>query len=151
MNIYPLIISITPTLELRAAIVYSYVNSLGLIDGYVLPMIVSFLIIPIVYMSFDFVVNFISSRSRVVSNFLSSTRTKVKRYVDRYGLVGLTLFVAVPLPGSGLYTGTLGALLLGMKRKDAVVGLVVGNMLSMLIVLFALVFFHFALVSFQFV
>jgi len=40
-------------------------------------------------------------------------------YVRGYGLVGLALFVAVPLPGTGAYAGTLLGWLLGMPKLRA--------------------------------
>ena len=40
-----------------------------------------------------------------------------KNKVEKYGLIGLALFVAVPLPGSGVYAGALLAWALGMNKK----------------------------------
>ena len=40
--------------------------------------------------------------------------------VDKYGALGLVLLVAIPLPGTGAWTGSLVAALMRMKRKKAV-------------------------------
>ncbi len=39
--------------------------------------------------------------------------------MQRYGALGLLLFVAVPLPGSGAWTGSLIAVVLGLKKRYA--------------------------------
>ncbi len=135
LDFIPSLIALTPGLELRAAVAYSYLSSVSFVDGYLFPTLVSFLIIPVVYLCFNFIVTFVSERVHIVSLMLNRIRAKTKRYVDKYGLLGLALFVAIPFPGSGLYSGTLGALLLGMKGKRVVLGLALGNILSLIVVL----------------
>ncbi len=50
---------------------------------------------------------------------VSRVRAAGSRYVARYQLLGLALFVAIPLPGTGAYSGTLLAWLLGLRRGAA--------------------------------
>lgn len=45
------------------------------------------------------------------------TQHKLHPYVERYGEWGLAVFIGVPLPGTGAYTGAFGAFLLGMNRR----------------------------------
>jgi uncharacterized membrane protein len=42
---------------------------------------------------------------------------KSKKYVEMYGGLGLALFIAVPLPGTGAWTGALAAYVFGMDFK----------------------------------
>lgn len=44
-------------------------------------------------------------------------QAKLHPYVEKYGEWGLALFIGVPLPGTGAYTGAVGAYLLGLDRK----------------------------------
>jgi uncharacterized membrane protein len=53
-------------------------------------------------------------------------RVQGSRYVERYELLGLALFVAVPLPGTGAYSGTLLAWLLGLDRRRAGLAIAAG-------------------------
>ena len=46
--------------------------------------------------------------------------------IERYERIGLTLFVAIPLPGTGAWTGALAAALLGLKFKHAFLSIVIG-------------------------
>jgi uncharacterized membrane protein len=57
---------------------------------------------------------------------LARARTKVHAAVERYGYWGLAVFVAIPLPMTGAYTGTLGAWVLGMQRRKALLAVTAG-------------------------
>jgi len=55
---------------------------------------------------------------RKVWPWFERTQHKLHPYVEKYGEWGLAIFIGVPLPGTGAYTGAFGAFLLGMgKRK----------------------------------
>ncbi len=50
--------------------------------------------------------------------------------VNKWGMVGLVGFVAIPLPGSGAVTGSLVAILLGIRKWRAICALTAGIILS---------------------
>ena len=54
--------------------------------------------------------------------------------VQKYGFYGLLLFVMVPIPGTGVYAGTIAAWILGLERKRAFVAIFIGIYLSCVIV-----------------
>ena len=58
-----------------------------------------------------------------------------KGVVERWGYVGLAAFVAIPLPGSGAWTGALLAHLLRLERRKAVVAITAGVLLASILVL----------------
>ncbi len=58
---------------------------------------------------------------------------KTRKTVKKYGLLGLILFVAVPLPMTGIYTGSIAGLLLGFNKKELFIALIIGGYLSLLI------------------
>lgn len=62
-------------------------------------------------------------------------RTEAKSgSIRRYGWWGLVLFVAVPLPGTGAWTGALAASLLGYRTRSALVAIALGVALAGLVV-----------------
>lgn len=61
---------------------------------------------------------------------LERTRHKVHPYVEKYGTMGLAIFIGVPLPGSGVYTGAFGAYLLGMDRRRFALANLVGVVIA---------------------
>ncbi len=129
----PLLLAVIPGIEVRGAVLYSSFRGLGWFEGYVLPFIVSMAIVPLVYLGFEYILEKFM-KLKFVQRKVMTIRAKVSKYVDKYGFWGLMLFVAIPLPGSGLYTGTLGALILGLEEKKAIPALYLGNLLAFLFV-----------------
>ncbi|MBU0927495.1 MAG: small multi-drug export protein, partial [Spirochaetes bacterium] len=72
--------------------------------------------------------------ARVFDRFVAKARAKVHEKVERYGYLGIMLFVAVPLPITGAWTGVLGAWILGMDRKKTMLAVAAGVLVSGVIV-----------------
>ncbi len=72
---------------------------------------------------------------KIFNSYLEWMRQKKKPWVDKYGFLGLTLFVAIPLPTSGVYTGTTLSWLLGMDWKRAYLAVGLGVLLAGVVVL----------------
>ncbi len=65
-------------------------------------------------------------------------RTKRKAgIIEKYGWFGLMLFVAIPLPGSGVWTGSIAAFLLGIKRGSAWTAMLCGVLIAGLLITLA--------------
>jgi uncharacterized membrane protein len=118
-----ILISITflPFLELRASIPYGILQtdlhwSLVLIICVITNMILG----PLIYFFLDKVVHwffFMTWFKNLYEKKVEKTQNKIRPYVQKYGKWALALFIAVPLPGSGSYTGALAAYLMGMRYK----------------------------------
>ena len=50
--------------------------------------------------------------------FSNKSHKKIHKFVEKYGVLGVAVFIGLPVPGSGVYTGTLGAFLIGLDRKS---------------------------------
>ncbi len=68
--------------------------------------------------------------ARVYLSYASRARARARPYMERWGLLGLALFVAIPLPATGVWTGALAAHLLGVPRRRAVAALLAGGLAS---------------------
>jgi uncharacterized membrane protein len=66
-----------------------------------------------------------------------------KGIVEKYGYIGLLIFVAVPLPASGAWTGCLIATLLKMNRIKATISILIGICIAGLIVILPFVGLNF--------
>lgn len=62
--------------------------------------------------------------------FVQRTRDRIHPYVERYGELGVAVFIGIPLPGSGVYSGALGAYLLGVERKKFFAANVIGVLIA---------------------
>lgn len=65
---------------------------------------------------------------------LEKIRIKAHPLVERYGMIGLALFVAVPLPGTGAYSGTAAAWLLDLEPKRAFAAVSIGVAIAFAVV-----------------
>lgn len=65
---------------------------------------------------------------------LESVRGKAHTLVEKYGVLGLAVFVAIPLPGTGAYSGTAAAWLLGMDKRKGFLAVSLGVVGAFLVV-----------------
>ena len=81
-------------------------------------------------------------RIPLFDKYLDNLRRRGKPIVEKHGFWGLTLFVAIPLPITGAYTGTILAWLVGMNWKKAFpavgLGVIVAGVVVLLITLGAI-------------
>ncbi|MFP3088708.1 small multi-drug export protein [Treponema sp. TIM-1] len=66
--------------------------------------------------------------------FVERTRVKLKTGVEKWGWLGVAAFVAVPLPVTGAWTGTLGAWVLGMGKGRTIAAVTLGVLTAGVIV-----------------
>lgn len=127
--------TLVPWIELRGSIPY------GIIDTGLHPVIV-FLTAIVVNILLFFPIYFglkFAHKYLVRWKFYEKTTTRIREkgepYVKKYGVIGLGIFIGIPLPGSGVYSGTLLAWLVGMDWKKAFVAAVIGVLIAGSIVL----------------
>ncbi|WP_082674829.1 COG2426 family protein [Christensenella hongkongensis] len=76
------------------------------------------------------------------SNWLLKKVDKHKGKIEKYGYLGVFIFVAIPLPGTGVWTGSLIASVLGLKPLKALPLIILGNAVAgLLMILFSGIFF----------
>jgi uncharacterized membrane protein len=63
---------------------------------------------------------------KLFDHFVERARSKLHKNIARWGWLGLALFVAVPLPVTGAWTGTLGAWVLGLSKKRTLAAVIAG-------------------------
>ena len=99
--------------------------------------LVNILIIPLAFLFLDYINKFllkIGFYKRFFYHIIENTRRKTEEKIEKYGYLGLTLFVAIPLPVTGAYTGTLAAWLFGMDRKKSFLSIALGVIIASIIV-----------------
>jgi uncharacterized membrane protein len=67
---------------------------------------------------------------KLFERFVERARLKLRTNLERWGWLGLALFVAVPLPVTGAWTGTLGAWVLGLSRKRTLAAVITGVVIA---------------------
>ncbi|MEM4575974.1 MAG: small multi-drug export protein [Candidatus Nezhaarchaeales archaeon] len=137
------ILALLPVLETRASIPYGVlVAKLSAPEVLAISIIGNILPVPLLLWGLSTLERWALERDGQLRRIIASTyenlilkiRKRGERYIKRYALVGLTLFVAFPIPGSGVWTGSLLAHALGLEPKRAFIAIVVGALVAMLMV-----------------
>lgn len=131
-------LALLPISELRGAIPYAIANGLSPVFTWFYCVILNAAVGPLVYVFLStfhkFLIRF-SWYKNLFERFVEKTRHKVENKVKKYGYMGITLFVAIPLPITGAYTGTLGSWILGLEPKKTFLSVLIGVIISGTIVL----------------
>lgn len=129
-------VSMVPLIELRGAIPISQGFGLPLVWSYIVCVIGNMLPVPIIYF-FARKVLIWGSDKKYIGKFFTFCLEKGekggKKLQEKAGrglFVALMLFVGIPLPGTGAWTGTLAASLLDMDFKSTVIAVMLGVVLA---------------------
>jgi len=124
-----ILLSISPISELRGGI------PLGIALNYH-PLLVYFIAVVfnvLIYFPIRFMLDRIGNIATKIP-FVGSTRDRGRRMVSRYGLIGLCLLVAIPLPFTGVYTATLASWSLKYGYKESILPISLGVIVAGFIV-----------------
>ncbi len=129
-------ISMVPLIELRGAIPYSAVMGLPLAQSYIIAIIGNMLPVPIIFLFARKVLEWGVDKP-VLGGFFTWCLEKGKRGGEKLqakagrGLfIALLIFVGIPLPGTGAWTGTLAASLLDIDFKSSILAVMGGVLMA---------------------
>ena len=131
-----LFIAALPLVELRGAIPIGVSMGLNPIHAAVLGILGSFIPVPFLLFFLEPVFMYLKS-TRLFKNFVNKTvkRTMKKgSNIKKYSIIGLIVFVAIPLPGTGVWSGSLAAILFNIPTKHALPAIALGNLIAGIII-----------------
>jgi uncharacterized membrane protein len=124
-----LFLSIVPISELRGAIPFAVIKGMNIIPATLICIAFNALVPVIVFVFLSTLHKYlykIDFYKKIFDRFVEKARRKVHESVQKYGYWGLMIFVAIPLPLTGAWTGALGAWVLDMDRKKATLAIILG-------------------------
>jgi uncharacterized membrane protein len=134
-----LLTTVLPISELRGGIPLGISLGLDPLFTFFIAVVANALIFFPIFFALRLFYDKLLSRIPLFNKYLDNLRKRGKPKVEKYGFWGLTLFVAIPLPITGAYTGTILAWLLGMDWKKAFpavgLGVIVAGVVVLLITL----------------
>lgn len=131
------IISLMPILELRGGLLAASILGLSPVAAYIVCIIGNIIPIPLILWFLDSVFEFMKKHN-ILKKFVLFCEKKgneKKGSIEKYGFWGLVLFVGIPLPGTGAWTGCLIATLLRMDRKKAFLAAILGVLMASVIMM----------------
>lgn len=122
-----------PVIELRGAIPLGVSMGLGHVTSLVVSVIGNLLPVPFIILFIRRIFEWLRKKSarleRVVTRLENKAAGK-RTLIYKSQIIGLILFVAIPLPGSGAWTGALIATVLGIRLKIAFPAISIGVILA---------------------
>ena len=134
--LYTFFISMLPIIELRGAIPVGAASGLPWYINYLLCCVGNMLPVPVILFFVEYVLNFMKQVKHLdrIAYWVEEKAEKYKGQVTKYATWGLLLFVAVPLPGTGAWTGSLVAAFIKMKKKTAFFSVLGGVLIAGVII-----------------
>ena len=131
------IISLMPILELRGGLLAASLLGLDPIPSYIISVIGNIIPIPFILWFMGAILKWMKTRKglKKIANWLDKKVEKNREKIERFGFWGLVLFVGIPLPGTGAWTGCLVASVLEMDKKKSFIAAMIGVAMASIIMM----------------
>jgi uncharacterized membrane protein len=132
---YPLIVfwtsflSFLPISELRGAIPFAVANGVPWYIAYPYAAALNALVAPACWIFLSTLHKLFLKMAwyeQFFNRFVERAREKLRGGVEKWGWIGIAVFVAIPLPVTGAWTGTLGAWVLGIDKRRTMIAVILG-------------------------
>ena len=137
MNIIlTILIAMVPVIELRGAIPFGVANGLEPWFATILAVIGNLIPIPFILLLLTKIFDWLRDKkyTKKMIAWLEKKAEKNRKKVNKYGWLGLIILVAIPLPGTGAWTGALVASCFKMKFKPSMLAIIAGVIIAAIIV-----------------
>jgi uncharacterized membrane protein len=132
------IISLMPILELRGGLIAASLMNAPMWTSFLVCFIGNIIPIPFILWFITKLFDFIKRKSEKLAKIVDKIEGKAnkkKDQIERLKYLGLVLFVGIPVPGTGAWTGCLIAALLGMDKKKSCIAAILGVIMAGIIML----------------
>ena len=126
------IVSMIPILELRGGLLAASWMDVEMVRAIIICVIGNIIPIPFILLLITKIFDWLKQRKRFkpMVEKLEKRALGKKEQIEKYEFWGLVIFVGIPLPGTGAWTGALIASLLGIRFRKAFPAIVLGILLA---------------------
>lgn len=132
--VFTLLVSMVPVIELRGAIPFGHnILGLGIWPTFFASVMGNIIPVPFIIVYIRRVFQWMRRRLPRLDRLVDALETKAHlkgRKVSKYKYLGLMIFVAIPLPGTGAWTGALAAAFLDMPVRRALPSIFLGVLIA---------------------
>ncbi|MEA3429902.1 MAG: small multi-drug export protein [Nanoarchaeota archaeon] len=129
-----ILITTLPITELRASIPYGILAlNLPWLKVFAICVLFNILIGALLYLLIGKIIwlfTRIKFIDKLYNKYVEKNQKKIKKYIEKYGELGIAIFIGIPLPGSGVYTGSIIAYVLGLKYKKFIIANIIGVLIA---------------------
>lgn len=131
--LFTLLVSMVPVVELRGGIPFGVAMGLSVPKAYLAAVIGNMIPVPFIIVYIRRIFQWMRRHMPRLDSMVDKLEKKAHekgREIARYEIFGLLLFVAIPLPGTGAWTGSLAAAFLDMRLKKAIPTIAAGVLIA---------------------
>ncbi len=136
-TLYAMLWSISPLGEAKVGIPYALLNGVNIYVAFVACFLANVLVFPVMTLFLE-VINRYFLKWYYYKKAALYVGRRAKRgagkNIHKYGFWGLLIFVSIPIPGTGVYAGTIAAYLFGIQRRKAFLANTIGIFFSCVVV-----------------
>jgi len=138
------LLALMPILETRASIPFGIVAAnLPVLEVLLISIVGNLIPVPFLLFGLSALEKWALSGDRglrgliamIYRKLLLKIRRRGEKYIERYGLIGLTIFVAIPLPGSGVWAGSILSHILGLRPRKSIIAIAIGSLIAACLIL----------------
>lgn len=132
-----MITAMLPVIELRGAIPVGISLGLSPVHSTVISFLASMVPVPFILFTIRPIFNYLKSTKTFKKLVLKLTDSSIdnSNRIKKYGTWGLILVVAIPLPGTGVWSGSLAAALMNIRFKWAFPAILLGNFIAAMLIM----------------
>jgi uncharacterized membrane protein len=122
-------LSFLPISELRGAIPFAIVKGIPWYIAYPYAAALNALVAPVCWAFLSTLHRLLLKTAwyeKIFTRFVERARDKLRGGVEKWGWLGVAVFVAIPLPVTGAWTGALGAWVLGLPKRKTLAAVILG-------------------------
>ena len=135
--IFTVLVSMIPVVELRGGIPFGVAAGLSVPAAYLAAVIGNLLPVPFIIVYIRRIFQWLRRHFPKLNKMVDALERKAHlkgRLVTKYKYLGLAIFVAIPLPGTGAWTGALAAAFLDMPLRKAIPSVTIGVLVAGMII-----------------
>lgn len=132
-----ILMAMVPVIELRGAIPFGVAAGISVKQALICAIIGNLIPIPFILLFLRRVFLWMRKISPGFENLVEKLELRAKRkkgIVDKYEIIGLIILVAIPLPGTGAWTGALVATVLDIRMRRALPAITIGVIIAGIVV-----------------
>jgi len=137
--IWAALLSMTPVVEMQGGIPVAIAAGYPFWLAFIVCFVANIAIVPIIYFFLEVIhkrlLHVNHTYQSLFDKVMERTRKKTQKLVDKYGVYGVIVLVALPGPGTGAYTATLASWFFGLNRWKAFIAISIGMFFAALIIL----------------
>jgi len=133
-----IIVSMLPVIELRGAIPIGISLGLTPLYSFLISYIGTMIPVPFILLLIKEIFKIMGKTKafhKLIKKITDRSLSKNGEKIEKYGIMGLIILVAIPLPGTGVWSGSLIASLLNLEFKKAFPAIALGNLIAGIAVL----------------